>query len=61
MILIKNGTVIDGTGNPRKQQDILIREDVIAAIGNLKNQKADQVIDAKGLTVTPGFIDINTD
>lgn len=61
MILIKDTIIIDGTGNPRKQGDILIKEGVIAAMGKLSNQKADLVISGKSLVATPGFIDINTD
>lgn len=59
-ILIKNGTVIDGTGAERKKADILIEDDRIKKIGNL-GKKADQVINADGLFVAPGFIDVNSD
>ena len=56
-ILIKNGRIIDGTGNPWYWADVGIRGDRIAAIGRLQDAKAKKVIDASGLVVAPGFID----
>ena len=56
-ILIKNGKIIDGSGNPWYSADIGIRGDRIAAIGRLNDATAKKVIDASGLVVTPGFID----
>lgn len=58
-ILIKNGKVIDGTGNPWFEADIGIKGDTVAAIGKLSTKGAKTVIDAKGLVVSPGFIDIH--
>jgi len=57
--LIKNGTVVDGSGGPAKQADIAIQNGMIAALGSL-DSRARQSIDATGLTVTPGFVDIHT-
>ncbi len=58
--LIKNGLVYDGTGNVPAKKDILIRGNRIAKCGTLSRAHADEVIDATGAIVTPGFIDINT-
>lgn len=58
-ILIRNGRVVDGTGNPSFFADIAVREGRIAALGRLGNVAARQVIDAQGLIVAPGFIDIH--
>lgn len=59
-ILIKNGFVINGTGNPWFRAHIGIKSDKIARIGNLNNKNAERVINAKDLAVAPGFIDIHT-
>ena len=58
-IIIKNGTIIDGSGNKMFMDDIGIKEKKIKEIGDLRNEKADVVIDAKGQYVTPGFVDVN--
>ncbi|MBP5652597.1 MAG: amidohydrolase family protein [Lachnospiraceae bacterium] len=58
-ILIKNGRIIDGSGAPAFTADMGITDGRIAAYGNLTGAEARQVIDAKGYTVTPGFIDIH--
>ena len=58
-LLIRNGTVIDGTRAPRYQADIAISGGRIAAIGHLK-ATFEQEIDATGLIVAPGFIDSHT-
>jgi N-acyl-D-amino-acid deacylase len=57
-VLIKNGRVMDGTGNPWFYGDIAVRGDRIVKIGDLKGATAKQVIDASGLVVAPGFIDM---
>ena len=57
-VLIKGGTVYDGTGAAPIKADIAIRGDRIAAIGDLKNARAATVIDARGLAVAPGFINM---
>ena len=58
-ILITGGTVFDGTGSPAIQADIAIRGDRIVRIGAI-NGKAAREINADGLYVTPGFIDVHT-
>ena len=57
-VLIRNGRIIDGSGNPWFSGDIAIQGDHIAAIGKLDNATAKRVIDAAGLVVAPGFIDM---
>ena len=57
--IIRNGTVIDGTGNPRFVADIGIKDGKIAKIGQITDP-ATQEIDAKGKLVTPGWVDIHT-
>lgn len=57
--LIKNGTVIDGSGGPRRQADVAIRDGYIVEVGNLEHAQAGTTIDATGKIVAPGFIDIN--
>lgn len=59
-IIIKNGTAFDGLGNPGKTLDIGIKNNKIKAITNLENATADTTIDAEGLYIAPGFIDIHT-
>jgi len=58
-ILIKNGTIVDGTGADRYESDILIKDDVIEKIGKDLNAENVEVIDAAGKIVSPGFIDIH--
>ncbi|MEK7598267.1 MAG: D-aminoacylase [Patescibacteria group bacterium] len=58
-IIIKNGTIIDGSGQPMYKADIGIKEDRIAAIGELHNEKCEIEIDAAELLVCPGIIDVN--
>lgn len=59
-LLITNGKIIDGTGNPWFYGDIGIRDSRIAAVGKLAQKEAKRVIDATGLIVVPGFIDVHT-
>jgi N-acyl-D-amino-acid deacylase len=59
-VLIRNGRVMDGTGNPWVGADIGIRGDRIAAVGRLTGAAATTTIDAAGRLVTPGFIDVHT-
>jgi N-acyl-D-amino-acid deacylase len=57
-VLIKNGTIADGSGNPTYIGNVGINADTIAAIGDLKNAKGTLEIDASGLVVAPGFINM---
>ena len=58
--LIKNGTVIDGTGKRRRAADVGITGGKIAAVGSLGSAAAERTIDAAGLVVAPGFIDMHS-
>ena len=57
-VLIRNGSIVDGSGTPAFRGDIGIMSDTIAAIGDLKNARGTSEIDATGMTVTPGFINM---
>src|SRR5262245_31060050 len=57
-LLIRNGRIVDGTGNPAYVGDVGVRDGKIAAIGRLANRSATRTIDGAGLIVAPGFIDI---
>jgi N-acyl-D-aspartate/D-glutamate deacylase len=59
-VIIRNGRVIDGTGNPWFRADVALLGDRIAAIGDLASATAGREIDATGLYVTPGFIDAHS-
>jgi N-acyl-D-amino-acid deacylase len=57
-VLIRNGSIVDGSGSPAFTGDIGIMSDTIAAIGDLKHARGTSEIDATGMTVTPGFINM---
>ena len=57
-VVIRNGHVIDGTGSPWYAADIGIRDGRIAAIGHLEGAPARRTLDARGMVVAPGFIDM---
>jgi len=59
-ILIRGGTVIDGTGAPRYRADVAVKDGRITAIGDLKDMEAKKVLDASGLVVAPGFFDAHS-
>jgi N-acyl-D-amino-acid deacylase len=59
-LLIRNGTVIDGTGVPRRAGDVGVKGDRIAEVGALSDASAELVLDARGKVVAPGFIDAHT-
>jgi dihydroorotase/N-acyl-D-amino-acid deacylase len=57
-VIIANGRIIDGTGSPWYRADVAFRNGRIAAIGNLASSSATQRVDAKGMVVAPGFINM---
>lgn len=58
--LIVDGQIVDGSGRQASKEDVAIKGDKIVAIGNLKHLNANKVIDAQGLILAPGFIDVHT-
>ena len=59
-VLIRNGRVMDGSGNPWLRADVGITGDRIAAVGRLTEASATRVIDAHDRIVAPGFIDVHS-
>ena len=57
--LIKGGTVVDGTGSPARKADVGIRDGLIVCVGEV-TEAAREEIDATGLLVTPGWVDVHT-
>ncbi len=58
-LVVRGGTVVDGTGAPKRQADIAIDGDRIAEVGRI-TASAREEIDADGLIVAPGFVDVHT-
>ena len=59
-IVIKDGLIFDGTRNPRVRGDVGIKDGKVAEIGRIATSRATRVIDATGLHVAPGFVDLHT-
>jgi N-acyl-D-amino-acid deacylase len=58
-LLIRGGRIVDGTGNPSFLADVALKDGRVAGLGRLEGKTAKRTIDAKGLIVSPGFIDIH--
>lgn len=59
-LVIQGGTVVDGTGAPARTADITVTDGVITGVGDHRGEPATRTIDAEGLLVTPGWVDIHT-
>src|SRR5215218_11138267 len=59
-LIIRNGTVVDGTGAPSRQADVAIAGDRIVAVEPHVDGKSRREIDASGRVVSPGFVDVHT-
>ncbi len=58
-ILIRSASIVDGTGKPAYTGDVRVKDGKIASVGKLKPRKGERVVDASGLVLAPGFIDIH--
>ena len=58
-IVVRNGSVVDGSGSPARRADIAIKDGKIVRIGDLKSEPSDRKIDASKRIVSPGFIDMH--
>lgn len=58
--VIRNGRVLDGSGNPWIRADVVLRGDRVVRVGDASEIRADRVVDATGLYVAPGFIDVHS-
>jgi N-acyl-D-amino-acid deacylase len=59
-LIIRNGTIVDGLGEAPYVGDVAVRDGVIAAVGSVNGDTAAREIDATGLLITPGFVDLHT-
>jgi len=59
-VVIKDGMVVDGTGFARYRADVAVKDGKIAEIGRIRGAQAEKTIDAEGLVVAPGIIDLHT-
>src|SRR5919112_346939 len=59
-LVIRGGTVVDGTGEPARTADVAVDDGVVTEVGRVPAGDARRVIDADGLLVTPGFVDVHT-
>src|SRR2546430_10226563 len=59
-LVIRAGTVVDGTGGPARTADVAVDDGRITQVGRLDDAGAHRTVDADGLLVTPGFVDLHT-
>jgi len=58
-VILRSGTVLDGTGRPAAPGDVAVRDGRVAAVGDVGNATAGDVVDVTGLFVAPGFVDVH--
>ncbi|MEY3147089.1 MAG: hypothetical protein RL688_308, partial [Actinomycetota bacterium] len=58
--VIKGGTIVDGSGDARRQGDVGVRDGLIVEVGGSITESAREIIDADGAIVTPGWVDVHT-
>lgn len=59
-LLVRGGTVVDGTGAPARRADVGVRDGAVVAVGERLDETATRTLDADGLVVSPGFVDLHT-
>jgi N-acyl-D-aspartate/D-glutamate deacylase len=59
-LIIRGGTLVDGTGGPSRTADVAVTDGIITEVGDLAGAGASRTLDADGLVVTPGWVDIHT-
>jgi N-acyl-D-amino-acid deacylase len=59
-LVLRGGTLVDGTGEARRQADVLVEGDTVSAVGDVPESGDERTIDARGLVVAPGFVDVHT-
>ena len=59
-LVLRGGTLVDGTGEARRQADVLVEGDTVTAVGDVPESGDERTIDARGLVVAPGFVDVHT-
>ena len=59
-LVVRGRSVVDGTGSPARTADVAVDDGVVTAVGRLEDLAAARTIDADGLLVTPGWVDIHT-
>ena len=59
-LIIRNGTIVDGTGADARRGDVAVKDGMVVAVGPTVEGEAAETVDADGKLVTPGFVDIHT-
>ena len=59
-LVVRGGTIVDGTGAPARTADVTVDRGQITGVGSFADESATRTVDADGLLVTPGWVDIHT-